>query len=83
MERAEIKRNLKRRMKVVCTHPKVKLDLTHGKAYEVIDQKPFQMNGQMYQIIDDKGTLAWYGREVVMPLEEWRDLQLSEILREL
>jgi hypothetical protein len=70
-------------MKVVCiknTYKGTHMDLTYGKAYEVIDQQPFQINDQMYQIIDDKGTLAWYDREVVIPLDEWREERLSEIL---
>ena len=75
-------------MKVVCikntykgtTYKGTHMDLTYGKAYEVIDQQPFQINEQMYQIIDDKGTLAWYDREVVIPLDEWREERLNEIL---
>jgi len=70
-------------MKVVCiknTYKGTHMDLTYGKAYEVIDQQPFQINEQMYQIIDDKGTLAWYDREVVIPLDEWREERLIEIL---
>lgn len=70
-------------MKVVCiknTYKGTHMDLTYGKAYEVIDQQPFQINDQMYQIIDDKGTLAWYDREVVIPLDEWREERLNEIL---
>ena len=69
-------------MKVVCiknTYKGTHMDLTYGKAYEVI-QQPFQINGQMYQIDNDKGTLAWYDREVVIPLDEWRNKQLNEIL---
>lgn len=70
-------------MKAVCiknTYKGIQMDLTYGKAYEVIDT--FQINGQMYQIIDDKGNLAWYGREVAIPLDEWRERQLNEILKE-
>lgn len=70
-------------MKVLCANETYKghrMDLTYGKAYEVIDQQPFQINGQMYHIINDKGALAWYDREVVIHLEEWREKQLNEIL---
>lgn len=69
-------------MKVICTHETYKgysMDLTYGKAYEVIDQQPFQINEQMYQITDDTGRLAWYDRELVIPLEEWRNKQLKEL----
>ena len=70
-------------MKVVCANETYKghsMDLTIGKAYEIIDQQPFQINGQMYQIIDDRGALAWYDRETVMPLEEWRERQISKLI---
>ena len=69
-------------MKVVCTHETYKghrMDLTYGKAYEVIDQQPFQINDQMYKIIDDNGTLAWFDREVVIPLDEWRKKQINKL----
>ena len=69
-------------MKVICTHETykdLKMHLTYGKAYEVIDQQPFQINDQMYQIIDDNGRFVWYDREVVIPLEEWRNKQLKEL----
>jgi hypothetical protein len=55
------------------------MDLTYGKAYEVVDEHPLQINDQMYKIIDDRGTLAWFDREVVIPLEEWRNKQLKEL----
>jgi hypothetical protein len=69
-------------MKVICTHETykdLKMHLTYGKAYEVIDQQPFQINDQMYQIIDDNGYKSWFDRGVVIPLEEWRNKQLKEI----
>lgn len=69
-------------MKVICTqetYKDLKMHLTYGKAYEVIDQQPFQINDQMYQIIDDNGRFVWYDREVVIPLEEWRNKQLKEL----
>lgn len=69
-------------MKVICTHETYKghrMDLTYGKAYEVIDQQPFQINDQMYKIIDDNGTLAWFDREVVIPLDEWRKKQINKL----
>jgi len=67
-------------MKVVCTHETYKgfnMYLTYGKAYEVIDQ--FQINDQMYQIIDDNGRKGWFDRKVVIPIEEWREKQLNEL----
>ena len=69
-------------MKVVCandTYRRRRMGLTHGKAYEVVDEHPLQINGHMYKIIDDRGALAWYDREIVMPLEEWRNKQLKEL----
>lgn len=69
-------------MKVVCandTYKRHRMDLTYGKAYEVVDEHPLQINDHMYKIIDDRGTLAWYDREVVIPLEEWRSKQLNEL----
>lgn len=69
-------------MKVICTqetYKDLKIYLTYGKAYEVIEQQPFQINDQMYQIIDDNGRFVWFDREVVIPLEEWRNKQLKEL----
>lgn len=69
-------------MIVVCandTYKRHRMDLTYGKAYEVVDEHPLQINDQMYKIIDDRGTLAWFDREVVIPLEEWRSKRLNEI----
>ena len=74
-------------MKVVCAHETYKghnMELTYGKAYEVINQQPFwdfdgNKIGQVYQIIDDRGTLAWYN-QVVIPMEEWREKQLNKLL---
>ena len=73
-------------MKVICventykgTYKDTHMDLTYGKTYEVIDQQPFKINDQMYQIMDDNGTLGWYDREVVISLDEWRVKQLNEI----
>lgn len=70
-------------MKVICANETYKghsMDLTLGKAYEVRDQHPFQINGQTYQIVNDRGALSWYDREVVMPLEEWRERQISKLI---
>lgn len=76
-------------MKVICTHETykdLKMHLTYGKAYEVIDQQQhythftsFQINDQMYQIIDDNGYKSWFDREVVIPLEEWRNKQINKL----
>jgi hypothetical protein len=69
-------------MKVICTqetYKDLKMHLTYGKSYEVIDQQPFQINDQMYQIIDDNGYKSWFDRVVVIPLEEWRNKQLKEL----
>lgn len=65
-------------MKVVCandTYKRRSMDLTLGKAYEVHDL----WNGCWYKIVNDRGALAWYDREVVMPLEEWREKHLNEL----
>ena len=51
-------------------------DLTKGKTYEVLDF------GNVYKIINDDGNLDWYYKSMFMPLEEWRDQQLNEILKE-
>ena len=70
-------------MKVVCasdTYKRRSMALTYGKAYEVVDEHPLQINGQMYKIIDDRGALAWYDREIVIPLDEWRSKQLNELI---
>lgn len=75
------------------TYKGTHMDLTYGKVYEVIDQHPFQINvaaitlnkmkkkieHQIYQIDNDKGALTWYDREVVMPLDEWREERLKEL----
>ena len=82
MERAAIKRNLKRRMKAVCIHCSWVLNLTQGKTYEVIDSKqtPEQEPPHMYKIINDDGKQRWYDKSLFMPLEEWREQQLNKIL---
>ena len=67
-------------MKVICTHETYKghrMDLTYGKAYEVIDQ--VLIKNDTYQIINDRGTLTWYDREVVILMDEWRSKQLNEL----
>ena len=80
-------------MKVVCIHccskslfnPDThKFHLTQGKTYEVIDSKqtPEKERPHMYKIINDDDKQRWYGESILMPLEEWRDHQLNEILKE-
>lgn len=67
-------------MKVVCTHETYKgqrMDLTYGKAYKVFDRAILQ--NDTYHIINDKGTLTWYDREVVIPMDEWRNKQINEL----
>ena len=58
--------------------------LTQGKTYEVIDSKqtPEQERPHMYKIINDDGKQRWYDKSLFMPLEEWRELKLNEILKE-
>ena len=72
-------------MKAVCINDSdkgVRVDLTYEKAYEVIGFKNYFLHGNIYKIINDIGEGLWYGESILMPLEEWRDQQLNEILKE-
>ena len=75
-------------MKVVCipfnTRTVSLLNLTQGKTYEVIDSKqtPEQERPHMYKIINDDGKQRWYDKSMFITLEEWRDQQLNEILKD-
>ncbi len=53
--------------------------LTQGKTYEVMETYPEQT---IYKIINDDGNLGRYSKSMFMTLEEWRDRQLNEILKE-
>ena len=72
-------------MKVVCINETYKghsMDLTYGKVYKVIDQVlkiHWVIKNDTYQIINDKGSLTWYDREVVITMDEWRNKQLNEL----
>lgn len=72
-------------MKVVCIKSMYKNGLKNGlkkgKAYEVIEIRMRNTNkfNDRYKIIDDGGWAAWYNRETVIPLEEWRSKQLNEL----
>ena len=68
-------------MKAVCIHHLLRL--TKGKAYEVIDTGfAFDTGSHIYKIINDDGKQRWYHKYMFMPLEEWRELKLNEILKE-
>ena len=69
-------------MKAVFINNSGVMHMTQGKAYEVIDSKqtPEQERPHMYKIINDDGKQRWYDKSMFMPLEEWRDQQLNEIL---
>ena len=79
-------------MKAVFINNSGVMHMTKGKAYEVIakhrstrsceeDRKEFYIL-TFYKIINDDGNLDWYDKSMFMPLEEWRDQQLNEILKE-
>lgn len=63
-------------MKAVCIND-TWFPLTQGKTYEVIDTSQ-----HIYKIINDDGKQRWYHKYMFMPLEEWRELKLNEILKE-
>ena len=70
-------------MKAVCINDSyngVRVDLTYEKAYEVISL--VRLSGNIYKIVNDIGEGLWYGESILMPLEEWREQQLNEILKE-
>ena len=83
-------------MKAVCIHccskslfnPDThKFQLTQGKTYEVIDSKQtpeqeWRDATHMYKIINDDGKKRWYDKSMFITLEEWREQQLNEILKE-
>jgi hypothetical protein len=70
-------------MKAVFINNSGVMHMTKGKAYEVIeeDRKEFHIL-PFYKIIDDDGKQIWHQKYMFMPLEEWRDQQLNEILKE-
>ena len=71
-------------MKAVCIYVPKNLHsgLTQGKTYEVMETYLyFEPEQTIYKIIDDGGRQRLYGRSWFMPLEEWRDRQISEILK--
>ena len=70
-------------MKAVFINNSGVMHMTKGKAYEVIeeDRKGFNIL-PFYKIIDDDGKQRWHHKYMFMPLEEWRELKLNEILKE-
>jgi hypothetical protein len=81
-------------MKAVCIHccskslfnpDTYKFHLTQGKTYEVIDSKqtPEKERPHMYKIINDDDKQRWYDKSMFITLEEWRDQQLNEILKDV
>ena len=61
MERAAIKRNIKRRMKAVFINNSGVMHMTQGKAYEVIDTGfAFDTGSHIYKIINDDGKQRWF-----------------------
>ena len=55
--------------------------LTLGETYDVIKRGPgLKGKGDSFNIINDDGLSSWYNREIVLPLEEWREMRLNEIL---
>jgi uncharacterized protein (DUF2225 family) len=73
-------------MKVICINKtswlfKNLVNLTPGKTYDVIRKNENQTNSRYkYKLMDDDGIIKWYDNDVVMDLEEWREMRLNEIL---
>lgn len=65
--------------------------LTVGKVYDaggVFFDPLLEKRGITYEdfmkksdiiVVNDYGTLTWYGRSILMPLDEWREKQLNSI----
>jgi hypothetical protein len=65
--------------------------LTLGKVYDsglVFFDPLLKKRGITYEdfmkksdiiVVNDYGTLTWYERSILMPLDEWREIQLKEI----
>jgi hypothetical protein len=48
--------------------------ITVGKTYDGI-----LFSGEIYRIYDDNGHTHWYGEEILMALEKYRELKLKEL----
>lgn len=56
--------------------------LTAGKIYDVI--KTYHNPSSVYvpeiiYTIDDDGNQRWYGADLFVPLQKWRELRLNEL----
>jgi hypothetical protein len=66
-------------MKVICLDDYDlnghKVRLTPGKIYDV----DLHLDKESWAITNDAGIKRWYYKDVVMPLEKWREIRLKEL----
>ena len=62
-------------MKVVCICDNI-ARISIGKSYDVFS---INMIRDTYLIINDDGYRSWYGKNVIIPLEEFREKRLKEL----
>jgi hypothetical protein len=59
--------------------------LTLGKSYDSTVSNNTTFNGSslqsnlIYKIIDDNGNVNWYNGEVLIPIENYRQIKLKEL----
>ena len=57
-----------------------RLPLTIGKTYELLDGQMILQNVRFYMIEDNNGETRHYAAQYFLPLDVWRDMQISRIL---
>ena len=62
-------------MKVICICDNI-ARISIGKSYDVLAVNKIR---DTYLIINDDGHKSWYGKNVIIPIEEWREKQLNEL----
>ncbi len=80
-------------MKVICINNHMdQIPLTMGKVYDIKQRfyrydfsnmkSLFDIEGkEHFSIKNNKGKESWYTREEVVPLEEWREIKLNDLLK--
>ena len=75
-------------MKVVCIKKfksaGLQYELTYGKAYDTIPVIVFDSLGtDNYQILNDRNFVTFYSKKNFVSMEEYREIQLNQILNEV
>lgn len=72
-------------MKIVCIKKYqsqgLQLELTYGKIYESIESNlGLPLNQYNYWIINDRGRKEYYSMSDFVTIDEWRQLQIGELI---